>query len=122
MKIFEMIADGGIPAFIIVAMGLFALAIIVERVKVLYKDYGINSESFMKHIRGMVMKDQIEDAITFCANQGIKLKYSAKALSDEILAPQKYIGPPQKSGVLPAPSFFRKYLGYNPLPQTSRGS
>ncbi len=81
MKIFEMIADGGIPAFIIVAMGLFALAIIVERVKVLYKDYGINSESFMKHIRGMVMKDQIEDAITFCANQGDKpLPHVVKAV------------------------------------------
>ena len=63
----KLISDGGIPAYVIVGMGVFALAIIVERVKVLYFDYTMKASEFMGQIRSLIMNDQVEDAITFCS-------------------------------------------------------
>lgn len=63
----KMIIDGGLPAYLIVAMGLIALALIIERVKVLYFEYGIKTDEFMKQVKSLVMNNQVDEAITFCS-------------------------------------------------------
>ncbi|CAN5398312.1 MotA/TolQ/ExbB proton channel family protein [soil metagenome] len=48
-------------------MGMFAVALIFERVKALFFDYGVNADSFMAKIMKWVEDDKIEEAITYCA-------------------------------------------------------
>ncbi len=60
------IVDHG-PVYVIVVMGICGLALIVERVKVLYFDYAIQSESFMTQVKSYILSDKVEDAVTFCA-------------------------------------------------------
>lgn len=47
-------------------MGLFALALIFERVKALYMDYSLDADQFMAKVSNWVEHDQIEEAITYC--------------------------------------------------------
>lgn len=48
-------------------MGLFALALIIERCKSLYFTYSINAELFMSKLTKLVEDDKIDEAITYCA-------------------------------------------------------
>ena len=56
-----------VPAVLIGLMGIAGLALIVERIKVLYFDYAIKTDEFMRQVKSLVMKDQVDEAITFCA-------------------------------------------------------
>ncbi|MCB0413352.1 MAG: MotA/TolQ/ExbB proton channel family protein [Bdellovibrionales bacterium] len=79
--ILKMISDGGIQAVVIVIMGFVGLALIVERIKVLYFDYAINIQEFMGQIKSFVMNDQIDEAITFCAaNKSAPLAHVVKGV------------------------------------------
>ncbi|MES2854924.1 MAG: MotA/TolQ/ExbB proton channel family protein, partial [Bdellovibrionota bacterium] len=49
------------------AMGLFSLALILERTKALYFDYSLQVEPFLAKVTQLVEKDKVEEAITFCA-------------------------------------------------------
>jgi biopolymer transport protein ExbB/TolQ len=51
----------------IVGMGLFAFALIVERVKALFFTYSLKAEPFMAKVMKLVEEDKVEEAITFCA-------------------------------------------------------
>ena len=51
----------------IILMGAAGAALILERMKVLFFDYSIKTQQFMSQIRSLIMSDQIEEAITFCA-------------------------------------------------------
>ncbi len=75
MELINLIKQSGPFGWIIVASGLFALALIVERVKALYRDYHMAPDGFMQQVRGMVMKDRVEDAISLCS------KYHDKPLA-----------------------------------------
>jgi biopolymer transport protein ExbB/TolQ len=80
-EIFKIVTDGGVPAYLIVLMGLVALALIIERVKTLYFDYAIKTEEFMKQVKSLIFKDQIEEAITYCAaNQKAPLAHVVKGV------------------------------------------
>lgn len=48
-------------------MGVFALALIFERVKAMYFEYALNADTFMAKIMKWVEDDKIEEAITYCA-------------------------------------------------------
>jgi biopolymer transport protein ExbB/TolQ len=48
-------------------MGMFALALVIERVKALYFDYSIDATTFMSKVNKHVEDEQIEQAIAFCA-------------------------------------------------------
>jgi biopolymer transport protein ExbB len=48
-------------------LGVFALALMFERIKALYFDYSIKADEFMAKIMKWVEEDKIEEAITFCA-------------------------------------------------------
>jgi biopolymer transport protein ExbB len=48
-------------------MGIFSLALIIERVKALYFDYSMKQEPFMAKLFSLVEGDKVDEAITFCA-------------------------------------------------------
>lgn len=80
-QIFKLIHDGGLPAYVIVGLGLFALALIIERIKVLYFEYTINVPEFMSQIKTLILNDQVEDAITYCsANNKVPLAHVVKGV------------------------------------------
>ena len=79
--IIKMISDGGIPAVLIVLMGIVGLALILERIKVLYFDYTIKVDEFMGQIKSFIMNDQIDEAVTFCvANKKAPLVHVVKGV------------------------------------------
>lgn len=51
----------------ICSMGLFALALVIERFKSLFFTYSINAEQFMSKLMKLVEEDKIEEGITYCA-------------------------------------------------------
>jgi len=53
-------------------LGLFACALVIERVKALYFTYSMDADAFMAKVIKMVEADQIDEAITFCAANGEK--------------------------------------------------
>lgn len=70
-----------IPAVLIGIMGIVALALVIERVKVLYFEYSIKTEEFVKQVQSLIMKDQIDEAITFCtANEKAPLAHVVKGV------------------------------------------
>jgi len=80
-NIIKMIADAGIAGYLIVVMGIIALALIIERIKVLYFDYAIKTESFMGQVKNLILNDKIDEAVTFCsANQKAPLAHVIKGV------------------------------------------
>lgn len=62
-------------------MGLFGLALIVERTKALYFTYSIQADAFMAKVMKLVEDDKIDEAITYCAaNETKPLAYVAKRI------------------------------------------
>lgn len=62
-------------------MGLFGLALVIERSKSLYFSYSLNAQQFMSKVMKLVEEDKIDEAITFCAaNEGKPLAYVAKRI------------------------------------------
>lgn len=48
-------------------LGLFAMALVIERVKALYFTYSMDTESFMAKVMKLVETDKVDEAITYCA-------------------------------------------------------
>lgn len=62
-------------------MGIFGLALIIERVKALYFEYSMDAQPFMAKVHKLVEEDKIDEAITFCAaNEKKPLAYVAKRI------------------------------------------
>ncbi|MBT4762269.1 MAG: MotA/TolQ/ExbB proton channel family protein [Bdellovibrionaceae bacterium] len=80
-NLIKVITDGGIPAYVIVIMGICGLALTIERAKVLYIDYSIKTQDFMNQVKSLIMGDKIEEAITFCnANNKAPLAHVVKGV------------------------------------------
>lgn len=63
------------------SIGLFGLALIVDRAKALYFDYSLPAEPFMEQVMKLVREDKIEEAVTFCsANESKPLAFVLKKL------------------------------------------
>ena len=68
----------------IVATGLYGVYLIFDRYKVLYKEYSLAAEPFMKQVMTLVEQDKIEEAITFCsANEQKPLAYITKRILEK---------------------------------------
>jgi biopolymer transport protein ExbB len=63
----KMAVDYYLIDVVIGLMGVFAMALIFERVKALYFDYAIKADQFMAKVMKWVEEDKIEEAITYCA-------------------------------------------------------
>ena len=66
MDAFNFINNGGVVAWLIVALGGVALYFVLERVKTLYFDCASNGEAFYAQVSSLVLADKIEEAIKFC--------------------------------------------------------
>jgi biopolymer transport protein ExbB/TolQ len=62
------VAHGGVFAYLLIALGVFALAVAIERFWVLNFRYSINGKEFWKEIRTRILGGQVEDAIKLCDN------------------------------------------------------
>jgi biopolymer transport protein ExbB len=66
----KFISDGGVSVYGMLFLAAFAIAVIYERVKALYFDYGTDSNVFLKQMKTMIVGDKVEDAILYCSGQG----------------------------------------------------
>ena len=80
----KMVTDSGIAGFVIVAMGLFAIAVIVERAKYLFKEANLDADSFFEQVKSLIREDKIEEAISFCgANEKSPVGHVTKAILEK---------------------------------------
>lgn len=62
-------------------IGLFGIALIIERTKALYFDYSIKADEFMAKLMKMVEDEKVEEAITYCgANEKKPLAHVMKRI------------------------------------------
>ena len=69
----NVIQHGGLFAYLLIGLGVFALAVAIERFYVLNFRYSINGKEFWKEIRTLIQGGQVEDAIKLCDNAPLPL-------------------------------------------------
>ncbi|MCB0394952.1 MAG: MotA/TolQ/ExbB proton channel family protein [Bdellovibrionales bacterium] len=80
-SIFKFIVDSGFAGFVILALGLFGLVLVVERVKFLFKDSSLDAELFLNQVKSLVREDKVEEAVNFCAaNDRSPVAYVTRAI------------------------------------------
>ena len=67
MGFITFIADAGVVGWIILATGGAVIALLIERVRVLYFQYGMNVDAFTSKIQNLVFTKKIDEAIVTCA-------------------------------------------------------
>lgn len=82
-QVVNFIVDSGFVGWTIIATGFFALAIIAERIKKLFFEYQMNTESFAKRIQHFVSQQRYEEALLLC--EGLAKKPIAKAFKTILL-------------------------------------
>lgn len=82
-QIVNFIVDSGVVGWTIIATGFFALALIIERVKKLFFDYQMNTDSFSKRIQHFVSQQRYEEALLLC--EGLTSKPIARAFKTILL-------------------------------------
>lgn len=65
-SIIKFVVESGTFGYAIVLTGIASLAIIIERVKTLYFDFNLKTESFMAQLNSLLLSDKIEESVTFC--------------------------------------------------------
>ena len=74
MAFFTFMNSSGVVGWVILFTGIAALALVVERARTLYFDYGLNVDEFTNKIQTLVLGKKNEEAIIACAsafdNQG----------------------------------------------------
>ncbi len=111
--IFNLLLDAGFAGFVIIGLGLFALVVIVERVKYLFKETSLDSESFLKQIRTLIREDKIEDGVNFCsANEASPVAYVTRAILEKSDRDSRAIEEAQEVAVSDIIPNLTKGLGY----------
>ncbi|MGH7818339.1 MAG: MotA/TolQ/ExbB proton channel family protein [Candidatus Binatia bacterium] len=64
----SVVEHGGVFAYLLIGLGVFALAVAIERFYVLNFRYSINGQEFWKEIRRRILGGEVEDAIKLCDN------------------------------------------------------
>lgn len=64
----NMIEHAGIFAYLLIGLGVFAIAVALERIFVLHFRYSVNGKEFWKEIRARITGGQMEEAIKLCDN------------------------------------------------------
>ena len=67
------VEHGGVFAYLLIGLGVFALAVAIERFFVLNFRYSINGKEFWKEIRNRVQAGSVEEAIKICDNAPLPL-------------------------------------------------
>lgn len=67
MAILGFIKDAGVVGWTIILTGVASMALVIERIKVLYFAYGLNIDEFTNKIHTLVLAKKNEEAIVVCA-------------------------------------------------------
>jgi len=65
-SVLKFINDSGFVGWCIMLLGVGVGALIVERAKALYFDFGMNTEEFMAKIQTLVLAKKVDDALVLC--------------------------------------------------------
>lgn len=82
-QIVNFIVDSGFVGWTIIGTGLFAIALIAERIKRLFFDFHMNTDSFNKRIQHFVSQQRYEEALLLC--EGLSQKPLARAFKTILL-------------------------------------
>lgn len=67
MAFINFVNDSGFVGWVIMLTAVGALVLIAERAKVLYKDYGMNTDEFMSKVQNLVLAKKLDEALLLCA-------------------------------------------------------
>lgn len=67
MAFLKFMNDSGVVGWLILLVGIGALAVVAERIKVLYKDYGMNVEEFTSKVHNLVLAKKLDEALLLSA-------------------------------------------------------
>lgn len=67
MAFLKFMNDSGVVGWTILLTGLGSLILVAERAKMLYKEYGMNSEEFMAKVQTLVLAKKLDEALLMCA-------------------------------------------------------
>lgn len=82
-SILKMIGESGTAGYAIVGFSVVALGLMLDRIKSLFIDLNLKSDSFMKQLHSLLIADQIEEAVTFCeANKKKPMAHIIKSVLD----------------------------------------
>lgn len=70
--VLSFISDSGVVGWVIMMVGIGSVALIIERVSVLYFKYGMNVEEFMTKIQTLVLARKSDEALVLCAQMPTK--------------------------------------------------
>jgi biopolymer transport protein ExbB len=67
MAFIKFMNESGVVGWTILLTGLGSLILVAERAKMLYKEYGMNSDEFMGKIQNLVLAKKLDEALLLCA-------------------------------------------------------
>jgi biopolymer transport protein ExbB/TolQ len=82
-QVVNFIVDSGFVGWTIITTGFFAISIIAERIKKLFFDFHMNTDSFTKRIQHFVSQQRFEEALILC--EGLSHKPIARAFKTILL-------------------------------------
>lgn len=77
MAFIKFMNDSGVVGWVILATGIGVVALLAERAKALYKDYGMNVNEFTGKIHNLVLAKKHDEALLLCAQMENKPLASA---------------------------------------------
>lgn len=66
-SLYKILVDWYLVDIGILGMGIVSIGLILERIKVLYFDYKVNSTAFTDQVMKLVSQNKIEESIAFCS-------------------------------------------------------
>lgn len=82
-QVINFIVDSGFVGWTIIATGFFAISIIAERIRKLFFEFHMNTDSFTKRIQHFVSQQRFEEALLLC--EGLAKKPMARAFKTILL-------------------------------------
>jgi biopolymer transport protein ExbB len=67
MAFIKFMNESGVVGWTILLTGVGSLILVAERAKMLYKEYGMNSDEFMGKIQNLVLAKKLDEALLLCA-------------------------------------------------------
>lgn len=67
MAFLKFMNESGFVGWTILLVGVGSLILVAERARMLYKEYGMNSEEFMGKVQTLVLAKKLDEALLMCA-------------------------------------------------------
>ncbi len=80
---YQFIIDSGVVGWVIMATGLFSMAIVAERIKKLYFDFHLDTKTFYNKIQTYIQQKKFNEAILVC--EGLIKKPMARSFKSILL-------------------------------------